>query len=70
MEEFALLKGHRYATVVVDAGTRRVLAWQWRQTGQLEGMNNLVKVTKRIAYGDRDSAGFFFNTKTAFPRNS
>jgi transposase len=38
-------------------------------TGQLEGINNRVKVMKRIAYGYRDSAFFFLKIKAAFPGN-
>lgn len=38
-------------------------------TGQLEGINNRIKVMKRIAYGYRDSAFFFLKIKTAFPGN-
>jgi transposase len=29
-------------------------------TGKLEGMNNKIKVTKRIAYGYRDEDYFFY----------
>ena len=38
-------------------------------TGQLEGINNRVKVMKRIAYGYRDSNFFFLKIKAAFPGN-
>lgn len=38
-------------------------------TGQLEGINNRVKVMKRIAYGYRDSSFFFLKIKAAFPGN-
>lgn len=38
-------------------------------TGQLEGINNRIKVMKRIAYGYRDSAFFFLKIKAAFPGN-
>jgi transposase len=38
-------------------------------TGQLEGINNRIKVTKRMAYGCRDSAFFFLTIKAAFPGN-
>jgi transposase len=38
-------------------------------TGQLEGINNRIKVMKRMAYGYRDSAFFFLKIKTAFPGN-
>lgn len=38
-------------------------------TGQLEGINNKIKVIKRMAYGYRDSAYFFLKIKAAFPGN-
>ena len=36
-------------------------------TSVREGMNNLIKVIKRMAYGYRDSAYFFLKVKDAFP---
>jgi transposase len=33
----------------------------------LEGVNNRIKVIKRMAYGFRDSAYFFLKFKAAFP---
>jgi hypothetical protein len=33
----------------------------------LEGMNNRIKVIKRMAYGYRDSAYFFLKIRAAFP---
>ena len=38
-------------------------------TGQLEGINNRIKVMKRMAYGYRDSNFFFLKIKAAFPGN-
>lgn len=38
-------------------------------TGQLEGINNRIKVMKRMAYGYRDSAYFFMKIRAAFPGN-
>lgn len=38
-------------------------------TGQLEGINNRIKVMKRMAYGYRDSAFFFLKIKSAYPGN-
>lgn len=35
-------------------------------TSVLEGINNHIKVIKRMAYGYRDSAYFFLKIKTAF----
>lgn len=36
-------------------------------TSVLEGMNNRIKVIKRMAYGYRDTAYFFLKIKVAFP---
>lgn len=36
-------------------------------TGLVEGINNRIKVTKRIAYGYRDDAYFFLKIRAAFP---
>lgn len=36
-------------------------------TGQLEGINNRIKVIKRMAYGYRDSNYFFLKIRAAFP---
>jgi transposase len=36
-------------------------------TGLLEGINNKIKVLKRIAYGFRDEAYFFLKIRAAFP---
>ena len=38
-------------------------------TSVLEGMNNRIKVLKRMAYGYRDSAYFFLKIRDAFPGN-
>lgn len=39
-------------------------------TGVLEGINNRIKVIKRMAYGFRDEAYFFLKIRAAFPGNS
>lgn len=39
-------------------------------TGLLEGINNKIKVLKRMAYGFRDDAYFFLKIRAAFPGNS
>lgn len=39
-------------------------------TGVLEGINNKIKVIKRMAYGFRDDAYFFLKIRAAFPGNS
>lgn len=36
-------------------------------TGILEGMNNKIKVIKRMAYGFRDDRYFFLKIRAAFP---
>ena len=36
-------------------------------TGMLEGINNKIKVIKRMAYGYRDDAYFFLKIRAAFP---
>ncbi|NWF36089.1 transposase, partial [Mariprofundus sp. KV] len=36
-------------------------------TSVLEGMNNRIKVIKRMAYGYRDNEYFFLKIKAAFP---
>ena len=38
-------------------------------TGILEGMNNRIKVIKRVAYGFRDDEYFFLRIRHAFPGN-
>lgn len=38
-------------------------------TGQLEGINNRIKVIKRMAYGYRDTDYFFLKIRSAFPGN-
>lgn len=39
-------------------------------TGLVEGINNKIKVIKRMAYGFRDDAYFFLRIRAAFPGNS
>lgn len=38
-------------------------------TGQLEEINNRIKIIKRMAYGYRDSEFFFMKIKNVFPGN-
>jgi transposase len=38
-------------------------------TGLIEGINNKIKVIKRMAYGFRDDAYFFLRIRAAFPGN-
>jgi transposase len=56
---------------VLQGYWRGILArvrWQMH-TGQLEGINNRIKVIKRMAYGYRDLDYFFLKIKAAFPGN-
>jgi transposase len=36
-------------------------------TGKLEGINNRIKVIKRMAFGYRDTDFFFLKIRAAFP---
>lgn len=49
-------------------GIIRRVRWPMH-TGQLEGINNKIKVIKRMAYGYRDSDYFFLKIKAALPGN-
>lgn len=50
-----------YLEGIVSSATYRL------NTSVLEGMNNKIKVLKRMAYGYRDKAYFFLKIKDAFP---
>jgi hypothetical protein len=39
----------------------------WNHTSVLEGINNKIKVIKRMAYGFRDDAYFFLKIRQVFP---
>ena len=39
-------------------------------TSLLEGINNKIKVIKRMAYGFRDDQYFFLKIRAAFPGNT
>lgn len=52
-----------YAEGIIASATYRL------NTSVLEGMNNRIKVIKRMAYGYRDSGYFFLKIKAAFPGN-
>lgn len=41
--------------------------WYPLHTSLLEGINNKIKVIKRMAYGFRDDAYFFLKIRAAFP---
>ncbi len=49
-------------------GIVRLVRWPMH-AGQLEGINNRIKVIKRMAYGCRDSEFFFMKIKSVFPGN-
>ena len=55
------LKAH-LATVIAHC------RW-WLSTSLLEGINNKIKVIKRVAYGFRDDEYFFLKIRAAFPGN-
>jgi transposase len=42
----------------------------WPNTALLEGINNRIKVIKRVAYGFRDDEYFFLKIRAAFPGNA
>jgi transposase len=42
----------------------------WLSTSLLEGINNKIKVIKRVAYGFRDDEYFFLKIRAAFPGNA
>lgn len=52
-----------YAQGIVASATFRL------NTSVLEGINNRIKVIKRMAYGYRDNGYFFLKIKAAFPGN-
>lgn len=70
MDEFALHKWHRYATVVVDPIGRHVL---WIGKGDSREIARAffeqlpMKVIRRRAYGYRDEEYLFLNICAAFP---
>ncbi|MCE7733176.1 transposase, partial [Vibrio campbellii] len=39
-------------------------------TGTLEGINNKIKLIKRMGYGYRDTDYFFIKDKSGFPRKA
>lgn len=60
LKQFAdKLKG--YVSGIIASATHRL------NTSVLEGMNNKIKVIKRMAYGYRDNEYFFMKIKAAFP---
>lgn len=60
LKQFAeKLKG--YVGGIITSATHRL------NTSVLEGMNNKIKVIKRMAYGYRDNDYFFLKIRAAFP---
>jgi transposase len=58
----------RFAEKLADYCDGIVASARWRlNTSVLEGINNKIKVIKRIAYGFRDDAYFFLKIRAAFP---
>uniref|UniRef100_UPI001785C6E9 transposase n=1 Tax=Musicola keenii TaxID=2884250 RepID=UPI001785C6E9 len=51
----------RYVGGIIASAIHRL------NTSVLEGMNNRIKVIKRMAYGYRDNDYFFLKIKAAFP---
>lgn len=60
LEQFAN-KLKNYISGIIASATHRL------NTSILEGMNNKIKVLKRMAYGYRDNDYFFLKIKAAFP---
>ncbi|HLU61772.1 MAG TPA: transposase, partial [Gammaproteobacteria bacterium] len=51
----------KYAHGIIASARHRL------NTSVLEGINNRIKVIKRMAYGYRDSNYFFLKIRAAFP---
>ena len=62
LQQFAS-KLKRYLHGIVASSEHRL------HTGRLEGMNNKIKLMKRMGYGYRDIEYFFLKIKAAFPGN-
>lgn len=57
---FAANQNKRYKEGIINSGIYHI------RTSILEGINNKIKVLKRIAFGYRDSEYFFLRIKSAF----
>lgn len=82
-EQEAIKRWQEWFTMAIDSGIAPVIQFAKRlkgyadgiiasarfrlNTSVLEGMNNKIKVIKRMAYGFRDSQYFFLKIKAAFP---
>jgi len=82
-EHQARQRWRQWQQLAMESGLKPVMAFARRLSGYvegivasalyrlntsvLEGMNNRIKVIKRMAYGYRDSAYFFLKIKAAFP---
>ena len=62
----------RAVPVAVDLSVRLPLVVSVPAVGTsvLEGINNKIKVLKRMAYGFRDDDYFFLKIRAAFPGNT
>jgi transposase len=82
-EQQAQQRWHEWQQLARESGLKPVIGFAKRLSGYvqgivasalyrlstsvLEGINNRIKVIKRMAYGYRDSAYFFLKIKAAFP---
>lgn len=60
-------KVQRIGRSTIDTNTKLLHCRYPLHTGLLEGINNKIKVLKRMAYGFRDDAYFFLKSRAAFP---
>ena len=62
--KFAKVQNRRYRDGITNSGI------YWIRTSVLEGINNKIKVLKRLAYGFRDFEYFFLRIRDAFRGNA
>ena len=62
--KFAKVQNRRYRDGITNSGIYRI------RTSVLEGINNKIKVLKRLAYGFRDLEYFFLRIRDAFRGNA
>jgi len=61
----------RFARMLKEQLAHVIAHCRWPlHTSLLEGMNNKIKVIKRVAYGFRDNEYFFLKIRAAFPGNA
>lgn len=68
-EDEARKRWQDWFRLAVSSGLAPVQQFARRLKAYLEGMNNKIKVIKRMAYGYRDNDYFFLKIKAAFPGN-